>query len=106
MQKQGPKIIFLTVMIMMSAKMIHNLLKKAHWKKGIHSVCKTLKGALKLQIIEEAQGFVGLLSPKSYVDVPAEPKTLTFSIPIFLPNYPLITIQFSIEFCPNWVLFY
>ena len=39
----------------------------------------------------------GLLSPKSYVDVPAEPRKSDFLYTNFSPNYPPISIPFSIE---------
>ena len=39
----------------------------------------------------------GLLSPKSYVDVPAEPWKFDFLYTNFLPNYPPISIPFSTE---------
>ena len=39
----------------------------------------------------------GLLSPKSYVDVPAEPQKSDFLYTNVSLNYPLISIPFSIE---------
>ena len=39
----------------------------------------------------------GLLSAKSYVDVPAEPLKFDFLYTNFLPNYSPISIPFSIE---------
>ena len=39
----------------------------------------------------------GLLSPQSFVDVPAEPRKFEFLYINFLPNYPPISIPFSIE---------
>ena len=39
----------------------------------------------------------GVLLPKSYVDVPAEPQKFEFFHTSFLPNYPPISIPFSIE---------
>ena len=53
----------------------------------------------------------GLLSPKSYVDVPAEPRKFDFLYTNFSPNYPPIgkPIPFSIEkrpILPNLDAFY
>ena len=39
----------------------------------------------------------GLLSPKSYVDVPAEPQKSDYLYTNFLPNFPPINIPFSKE---------
>ena len=39
----------------------------------------------------------GILSPKSYVDVPAELRKSDFLYSNFLPNYPPISVPFSIE---------
>ena len=39
----------------------------------------------------------GLLSPKSYVDVPAGPRKSDFLYTIFLPNFPPISIPFLKE---------
>ena len=39
----------------------------------------------------------GLLSPKSYVDVPVGPRKLDFLYTSFSPDYPPISIPFSIE---------
>ena len=39
----------------------------------------------------------GLLSPKSYVDVPAGPRKSDYLYTNFLPNFPPITIPFSKE---------
>ena len=47
----------------------------------------------------------GLLSTKSYVDMPGGPRK---SLYLFLPNFPPINTPFSKEkhqFWPNWVLF-
>ena len=49
----------------------------------------------------------GLLSPKLYVDVPAEPEQSDYLYTNFLPNFPPISIPFSEEkhpIWPNWVL--
>ena len=37
----------------------------------------------------------GLLSPKSYVDVPARPRKSDFLYTNFIPNFPTISIPFS-----------
>ena len=50
----------------------------------------------------------GLLSPKSYVDVPTGPRKSDYLYTNFLPNFPPISIPFSKEkhpIWPNWVLF-
>ena len=50
----------------------------------------------------------GLLSPKSYMDVPVDLENLTFSIPIFCLIYHPSVYHFrkkSTQFCPNWMLF-
>ena len=50
----------------------------------------------------------GLLSPKSYVDVPAGPRKSDYLYTNFLLNFPPISIPFSKEkhpIWPNWVLF-
>ena len=39
----------------------------------------------------------GLLSPKTYVDVPAEPQKSDYLYTNFLPNFPPISIPFSKE---------
>ena len=39
----------------------------------------------------------GLLLPKSYMDVPAEPRKFDFLYTNFSPNYPPISIPFTIE---------
>ena len=52
-----------------------------------------------------------LLSPKSYMDVPAGSQKSDFLYTNFLPNFPPISILFlkkkkkSTQFWPNWVLY-
>ena len=45
----------------------------------------------------------GLLSPKSYVDVPARPRKSDVLYTNFLPNFPPISIPFSKEKHPIWI---
>ena len=45
----------------------------------------------------------GVLSPKSYVDVPAGPRKSDYLYTIFLPNFPPISIPFSKEKHPIWI---
>ena len=45
----------------------------------------------------------GVLSPKSYVDVPAGPRKSDYLYTNFLPNFPPISIPFSEEKHPIWI---
>ena len=45
----------------------------------------------------------GVLSPKSYVDVPAGPRKSDYLYTNFLPNFPPISIPFSKEKRPIWI---
>ena len=45
----------------------------------------------------------GVLSPKSYVDVPAGPRKSDYLYTNFLPNFPPISILFSKEKHPIWI---
>ena len=45
----------------------------------------------------------GVLSPKSYVDVPAGPRKSNYLYTNFLPNFPPISIPFSKEKHPIWI---
>ena len=45
----------------------------------------------------------GVLSPKSYVDVPAGPRKSDYLYTNFLPNFPPISIPFSKEKHPIWI---
>ena len=45
----------------------------------------------------------GVLSPKSYVDVPAGPRKSDYLYTNFLPNFPPISIPFSKEEHPIWI---
>ena len=54
-----------------------------------------------LSIATERPG--GVLSPKSYVDVPAGPRKSDYLYTIFLPNFPPISIPFSEEKHPIWI---
>ena len=45
----------------------------------------------------------GVLSPKSYVDVPAGPRKSDYLYTNFLPNFPPISIPFSKEMHPIWM---
>ena len=45
----------------------------------------------------------GVLSPKSYVDVPAGPRKSDYIYTNFLPNFPPISIPFSKEKHPIWI---
>ena len=45
----------------------------------------------------------GVLSPKSYVDVPAGPRKPDYLYTNFLPNFPPISIPFSKEKHPIWI---
>ena len=45
----------------------------------------------------------GVLSPKSYVDVPAGPRKSDYLYTDFLPNFPPISIPFSKEKHPIWI---
>ena len=45
----------------------------------------------------------GVLSPKSYVDVPARPRKSDYLYTNFLPNFPPISIPFSKEKHPIWI---
>ena len=46
----------------------------------------------------------GGLSPKSYVDVPAGPRKSDYIYTNFLPNFPPISIPFSKEKHPIWII--
>ena len=52
---------------------------------------------MQCRLITNVSNLGRLLSPKSYVDCLADLENLTFSIPIFLPNFPPISIPFSKE---------
>ena len=56
-----------------------------------------MKILMTMQMKMPGGGGGGLLSPKSYVDVPAEPRKSDFLYTNFLPNYPPISIPFLIE---------
>ena len=60
---------------------------------------KRRNGGTEVQVMEWRQGIRsgGLLSPKSYMDVPAEPRKSDFLYINFSPNYQPISIPFSIE---------
>ena len=45
----------------------------------------------------------GVLSPKSYVDVPAGPRKSDYLYTNFLPNFPPISIPFFKEKHPIWI---
>ena len=45
----------------------------------------------------------GVLSPKSYMDVPAGPRKSDYLYTNFLPNFPPISIPFSKEKHPIWI---
>ena len=45
----------------------------------------------------------GVLSPKSYVDVPDGPRKSDYLYTNFLPNFPPISIPFSKEKHPIWI---
>ena len=45
----------------------------------------------------------GVLSPKSYVDVPAGPRKSDYLYTNFWPNFPPISIPFSKEKHPIWI---
>ena len=45
----------------------------------------------------------GVLSPKSYVDVPAGPRKSDYLYTNFLPNFPPISIPFSKKKHPIWI---
>ena len=53
-------------------------------------------------IMAQARGG-GVLSPKSYVDVPAGPRKSDYLYTNFLPNFPPISIPFSEEKHPIWI---
>ena len=46
----------------------------------------------------------GVLSPKSYVNVPAGPRKSDYLYTNFLPNFPPISIPFSKEKHPIWII--
>ena len=49
------------------------------------------------------RGGGGVLSPKSYVDVPAGPRKSDYLYTNFLPNFPPISIPFLKEKHPIWI---
>ena len=53
--------------------------------------------------VSDYSGGGGVLSPKSYVDVPAGPRKSDYLYTNFLPNFPPINIPFSKEKHPIWI---
>ena len=53
--------------------------------------------------VRSSPGGGGVLSPKSYVDVPAGPRKSDYLYTNFLPNFPPISLPFSKENHPIWI---
>ena len=74
--------------------------------KVILSIIVTVPGKIILDIIVMSGNHHvpgGVLSPKSYVDVPAGPRKSDYLYTNFLPNFPPISIPFSKEKHPIWI---
>ena len=56
-----------------------------------------------LQFTPGGGGGGGVLSPKSYVDVPAGPRKSHYLYTNFLPKFPPISVPFSEEKHPIWI---
>ena len=59
----------------------------------------------RVQTTHNVMGGGGVLSPKSYVDVPAGPRKSDYLYTNFLPNFPPISIPFSKEKHPIFMKF-
>ena len=60
-------------------------------------------GCMMYKVINGMTPGGGVLSPKSYVDVPAGPRKSDYLYTNFLPNFPPISIPFSKEKHPIWI---